>query len=299
MNVGAAADTTATLLGGTGSGLTGWSRGASPPEVSAGSVAGTDVYAASLTATLLSNATYSNLGIMRGTTSQTGTTGSSRYVDATLASLAVARQLRTAEQTSILSDLDQYGGVNVSGTYYANPLAESEAAIKRRLKGKTSAAIMKQAAEDARKEREGEKAAEAAASEGPPKSGTAEAAPAGDGGETATSQALGNADGRDKAIGEASSDAAGQTAADGTGHDDEARIIPGPTADAGQVAVDAGPDESSAGSPAAPTATSVASPDDSGSAPRASRTDLARAETAYGLALAGDTPAGRSIDVVL
>ena len=114
----------------------------------------TDVYTASQTRLLLSNTTYTNFGILQGTTSQTGTTGQSRYVDATLAALAVQMQMKSAQQSSIMSDLDQYGGISVSGTNYPNALAPSEAEAREKLESEGNAVLMEKAVEDAQKEQE-------------------------------------------------------------------------------------------------------------------------------------------------
>lgn len=112
----------------------------------------TAVYAANPASLLLSNATYTNFGIMQGTTAQSGATGRSRYVDATLGARVLQREMDRVQQNSIMRDLNQYGGVNVSGTNYPNALAPSENEVKANLKRKGSAVMMKQAAEDAKKE---------------------------------------------------------------------------------------------------------------------------------------------------
>lgn len=157
-----------------------------------------DVYTASQTSLLLSNATYTNLGILQGTTAQTGTTGQSRYVDATIGALILQRKMELVQQNSIMSDLNQYGGVNVSGTNYPNDLAPSENEVKANLKRKGDAAIMEKAAQDAKKDQE---AAEKDAKE----NASAEAQSATDG--TGTSSDAGGIQGA------AADDAAAQTAA--------------------------------------------------------------------------------------
>ncbi|UJX41022.1 hypothetical protein K9F62_20455 [Desulfovibrio sp. JY] len=102
----------------------------------------------------LSNATYTNLGLLNNIASSSATTGPSRYVFATLQSFDIAQQLQASQSNNIMSLLDQFGGISVSGTYYPNPEAQSESYIKAVLKRKGNKQIREDQAEQAQKEKE-------------------------------------------------------------------------------------------------------------------------------------------------
>lgn len=104
--------------------------------------------------TALSNAAYTNLGLLKSSTSASATSGPSRYVSATLQSFDIAQQLQASQSNNIMSLLDQFGGISVSGTYYPNPEAQSESYIKAVLKRKGNKQITEDQAEQAQKEKE-------------------------------------------------------------------------------------------------------------------------------------------------
>ncbi len=81
----------------------------------------------------------------------------SRYVTATLQGLKASREMGEARQSSVTALLDEFGGVNVSGTYFASEGGHSENWYTRRLKEKTARELMEDAAEKLRRERQEEK----------------------------------------------------------------------------------------------------------------------------------------------
>lgn len=81
----------------------------------------------------------------------------SRYVNATLKGLKASREMDEAKQSSATALLEEFGGVNVSGTYFAPKEAHSENWYKQRLKDKTERELLEDAAERLRRERREEK----------------------------------------------------------------------------------------------------------------------------------------------
>ena len=81
----------------------------------------------------------------------------SRYVSATLKGLRAEGQMEDARQSSATALLDQFGGVNVSGTYYPSEGGHSDDWYKKQLKQKDDQRMMEEAAERMRRERKQER----------------------------------------------------------------------------------------------------------------------------------------------
>lgn len=80
--------------------------------------------------------------------------GQSRYVAATLSALKATAQMKNKMDDKLYDLVDQFGGVCVSGTYYPNPEAPSEAEIKAALQRQGTRAIVKNADEDFKEARD-------------------------------------------------------------------------------------------------------------------------------------------------
>ena len=80
----------------------------------------------------------------------------SRYVSATLKGFKAEREMDQARQNSTTALLEEFGGVNVSGTYFRGE-GHSENWYKQRLKQKGAQELMEDAAERARRERKEER----------------------------------------------------------------------------------------------------------------------------------------------
>lgn len=79
---------------------------------------------------------------------ENASSGNSRYVDATLNSLKTSQRLKNSKDDDLFALVNQFGGINVSGTYYPNDDAGSEAEIKAAVKRQGSQEIIKNADED-------------------------------------------------------------------------------------------------------------------------------------------------------
>ena len=81
----------------------------------------------------------------------------SRYVSATLKGFKAEREMDQARQNSTTALLEEFGGVNVSGTYFRGE-GHSENWYKQRLKQKGAQELMEDAAERTRRERKEDQA---------------------------------------------------------------------------------------------------------------------------------------------
>ena len=80
----------------------------------------------------------------------------SRYLAATMNGLKAERQMDASKQSSVTDLLDEFGGVNVSGTYFPSE-NRSAAEYKQRIKQKAEREMMEDAAERMRRERKQER----------------------------------------------------------------------------------------------------------------------------------------------
>lgn len=66
----------------------------------------------------------------------------SRYIMARLNSFHIAKQMQIEQQNNMFSLLDQFGGINVSGTYFENPSQASQAEADEAIKQKSDEEVL-------------------------------------------------------------------------------------------------------------------------------------------------------------